>query len=41
MRPRLVVVADVLLHQPSEVILPEDDQMVGAFAADRPDDSLR
>src|SRR5437867_7823272 len=40
MRPGLVVVADVFPEDPSEMVLAEDDQVVRAFAPDRPDDSL-
>ena len=40
MGPRLVVVADVLLENPPEMVLAEDDQVVHAFAPDRADDSL-
>src|SRR5262245_35597592 len=39
-RPRLVVVADVLLENPLEMVLADDDQVVQALAADRSDDSL-
>ncbi len=40
MRPGHVVVADVIAEDLSEMILAEDDQVVLAFAPDRPDDSL-
>src|SRR5437899_8138301 len=38
--PRLVVVADVLLENPLEMVLAEDDQVVQALPAYRPYDSL-
>jgi len=40
MRPGHVVVVDVFAEDLSEMILAEDDQVVQAFAPDRPDDSL-
>ena len=40
MRPGLVVMEDVLVEDPPEMVLVENDEMVEAFSADRPDDSL-
>ena len=40
MGPGLVVVADVFPEDPSEMVLAEDDQVVEALPAYRPDDSL-
>jgi hypothetical protein len=39
-RPGLVVIADIFVEDPSEMVLAEDDQVVQTLSAYRPDDPL-
>ncbi len=39
-RPAVVVIGHVILEDPPQVLISENDQMVEALAPDRPDDSL-